>query len=45
VVVAGALGAALMAERGSSRPPAGSPNAIAVIDPRTNAISATTAVG
>ena len=45
VIAASALGAALWAERGSSRPPTASPNTIAVIDPRTNVITATTGVG
>jgi YVTN family beta-propeller protein len=45
VVAAGTLGAALAADLGSSRSRTAAPNAIAVIDPRTNAVSATTAVG
>ena len=45
MVVAATLAAVLAGERGSSRSPPGSPNTIAVIDPRTTAITATTAVG
>jgi YVTN family beta-propeller protein len=45
IVAVGTLGAALAADLGSSRSRTAAPNTIAVIDPTTNTISATTAAG